>query len=244
MTGGGIETWEAISRNHMELHRKYLDISPEQNILEIGCGIGRDAIQFSKYLSEKGQYTGIDIIWESINWCKLNISSRFPNFKFIYLDIYSQIHNPWGALQVTDIDLPVKDSTVDRIILHSVFTHMFFDDIVHYMKQFKRILKPSGKIYTSMFLVKNKTLALVRSGKTPCDLTFSHDFDEGCYVESLEAPEGAVAYSEKRFADMLSVSGLELDRDICWGSWTGQQGVVSGQDVVILRRVQAPNEGE
>lgn len=137
LTGGGPETWDVISVGHMREYERYCPIDASHDVLEIGCGVGRDAIQLTKLLSS-GTYTGVDIIKPSIEWCGANITSRFPNFRFHYLDIHSQIHNPSGQVRVQEVQLPVKDQSIDRIILQSVFTHMFEPDIVHYLREFRR----------------------------------------------------------------------------------------------------------
>src|SRR5665811_201496 len=145
LTGGGVDTWEEISLGHQDQLEKYSPIDPDHHVLEVGCGVGRDAIQLTSHLSANGSYDGVDIIKPSIEWCQNNITSRFSNFRFHYLDIYSQIHNAGGHLKTTDVKLPVEDHSIDRIILHSVFTHMFEEDIVYYLHEFERILKPDGK---------------------------------------------------------------------------------------------------
>jgi ubiquinone/menaquinone biosynthesis C-methylase UbiE len=43
-----------------------------------------------------------------------------------------------------DFTLPVPDKSVDRIALGSVFTHLFEREIVHYMREIGRVLKPNG----------------------------------------------------------------------------------------------------
>ena len=93
LTGAGSESWEIIAREHMEQYERYAPIDQDAAVLEVGCGVGRDAMQLEDHLSEKGRYVGIDIIRPSIEWCQANIAARHPNFSFHYLDIQSQIYN-------------------------------------------------------------------------------------------------------------------------------------------------------
>lgn len=44
LTGGGPETFEVIATGHIHDLKRHIDIGPGQSVLEIGCGIGRDAI--------------------------------------------------------------------------------------------------------------------------------------------------------------------------------------------------------
>ena len=46
------------------------NLSEKMNVLEVGCGIGRDAIPLTQILSPNANYTGIDIIGRSIEWCQ------------------------------------------------------------------------------------------------------------------------------------------------------------------------------
>jgi len=232
LTGGGVDTWDEIARYHMGSYDKYTPIKPDFTILEVGCGVGRDAIHLTKKLSDNGTYIGVDIIKPSIDWCTKNITSKYPNFTFDYLDIYSQIHNPSGKLKVTDVTLPGEDGSVDLIILQSVFTHMFSWDIVHYLAEFRRLLKPGGKVFASFFVLDPEALQLVE--KTKPALSFKHKLEEGCYLNDKDYPEGAIGYTPEKLHEMLQIGGMRLDRPVYKGFWCGRVGDFDGQDIAIL----------
>jgi ubiquinone/menaquinone biosynthesis C-methylase UbiE len=68
-----------------------------KKVLEIGCGIGMDGIEFAKHGAE---YTGIDLSDESIRLCKK------------HFDIYGQR----GDIINTDAEtLPFGDNTFDLV---------------------------------------------------------------------------------------------------------------------------------
>lgn len=239
LTGGGMDDWEDISKYHLEMYRKYTPINSDDTILEIGCGVGRDAIELTTILSKKGKYIGTDIIKPSIQWCKTNITKKYPNFKFIYHDIQSQIHNSGGTIKTTDIKLPIKDSTVDRIFLHSVFTHMFEADIIHYLKEFNRVLKSDGVVLTSFFVIDEKARKSLEKHKNKVGrhpLSFEHNLNESCYINDKEYPEGAVGYTPKKIKQMLRKANLViLGNHTHRGAWSGLAGS-NGQDVLLLRK--------
>ena len=78
LTGGGTDTWDVISRGHMDEYAKYAPIEPGHHVLEVGCGVGRDAIQLTSLLDEHGSYMGIDIIAKPPGKKLQNIKSRIP----------------------------------------------------------------------------------------------------------------------------------------------------------------------
>jgi len=238
LTGGGPETWKDITVGHLLEYERYCPIEAEHSVLEIGCGVGRDAIGLSRVLNRQGQYLGIDIIGRSIDWAQRNITPKFPNFEFKCLDIKSQIHNPGGSLQVQEVALPVETGSVDRIILQSVFTHMFEEDIVHYLLEFRRALRPGGFVFSSWFVLDDETLELARSteGNT---LTFRYPFGDGCQINDEVYPEGAVGFTPSAFERILLRGGFELDQPLHRGFWCGRRGVSDGQDIAILRAIEA-----
>lgn len=234
LTGGGTDTWDDIATYHQKAYAKYTPIKPTDTILEVGCGVGRDAIPLLDILSKDGQYIGFDIIKPSIDWLNKNIGTKHKNFTFHYYDIGSQIHNARGKLKTTDIVLPAKDSSVDLIILQSVFTHMFSWDIAHYLKEFNRVLKPNGRVFASFFILDDEAKKLIASNKS-IKLRFKHKIEEGCYTNDKKYPEGAVAYTPEKFNELLEIGGLKLAQPIHKGFWSGRKGDFDGQDIAVLK---------
>jgi SAM-dependent methyltransferase len=238
LTGGGQDTFEPMVAFHMAALKEHTPIEPDHSVLEIGCGIGRDAIPLTNILSANGSYIGVDIVKDSIQWCSDNITSRYPNFKFVHFDIRDQLHNPGGKVKTTDVKLPAADASIDRIILWSVFTHMTKADIAHYLREFARVLKPTGTAFATWFIANDAILAKARTvNLTPFNLRFEHVLEEGCLINDPRAPMGAVAYIDTAMQALVDSSGLELVGDILPGQWSGYFAVPKGgQDATILRR--------
>ncbi len=70
ITRAGPDSFDEISVGHIKALREVVDLSEKMNVLEVGCGIGRDAIPLTQILSPNANYTGIDIIGRSIEWCQ------------------------------------------------------------------------------------------------------------------------------------------------------------------------------
>lgn len=240
LTGGGIDDWETISQYHVEMYRKYTPLNPNDFVLEVGSGVGRDAIQLAKILSDKGKYVGFDIIKPSIDWSQQNITKRHGNFKFYYYDIKSQIHNSSGSITPRDIKLPARDNSVDRIFLHSVFTHMFEGDIVYYLKEFGRVLKPDGLVLASFFIIDDKALDSLNRGKSKGHrhpLSFKYKMNRYCYINDKDYPEGAIGYTPRKIRSMLKSASLGVHGNFAHrGMWSGMNGS-NGQDILILEKI-------
>jgi SAM-dependent methyltransferase len=238
MTGGGTDTFEQISKGHVNWLNEHVGINSSDNVLEIGCGIGRDAIPLTQILQNNGTYLGIDIIGRSIEWCSNNITPQYPNFKFVHFNVEDQLHNPDGLQKQKDIPLPIGDGQVDLIILWSVLTHLFEEDIIHYFREFSRVLKPNGLVVASCFVVDDNILDVAKKvNLTQHNLRFEHLYKPGCYINDTTVPAGAVAYTTEKMEELIQKGGLKADRPLLTGQWWGNnEGKGFGQDMLILRK--------
>jgi predicted O-methyltransferase YrrM len=67
---GTLQNFTEVSQKHMDVLRTYGAISEATDIVEIGCGVGRDAIALLPKLPKDGSYLGIDIMGDSIAWAQ------------------------------------------------------------------------------------------------------------------------------------------------------------------------------
>jgi len=238
LTGGGADTFERISAGHMAVLRAHVGLEEDMSVCEIGCGIGRDAIPLADILAPpNGRYLGIDIIRPSIDWCRDNISKRYPHFTFTWFDERNQLFNPTGTLSTLDMRIPVDDASVDRIILQSVFTHLLQPEIEHYLREFRRILRPNGRVFATVFIYDAAILASARATNlTKWNLTFEHEVAPGCRINDPRFPLQAVAYTRECLEEMITRTGLTLARDPLRGAWSGYYAQADdGQDGLVLK---------
>jgi len=232
LTGGGADTFEEISDLHMLQLAEFTPIEPGHTVFEIGCGIGRDAIPLTDLIYPPGRYIGTDIIGPSVVWCANNITTRHSHFEFIRLDVKDDLHNPNGVVSNLDTVLPAEDHSVDRIFGQSVFSHMFEDEIVHYLREFRRILVPGGLASMSFFITDEDVI----NNPSPVEaVRMAHPHGKGCFVHDPDRSRAAVAFDLEALDRMVSASGLSI-REVNLGNWSGQRASqpLCGQDVVVL----------
>ena len=233
-TGGGAEAWAGVAENHMRTYAKYAPIEPYHHVLEIGCGVGRDAIPLTKRLGPDGSYTGVDIMHDCINWCRTHITPKHANFTFLATDIQSADYNPTGSLKTVQYELPLADASIDRVILQSVFTHLLADEITHYLSQFRRVLRDGGLVCATCFLIDVETLDLARTAGSR--YTFEHAYGDDIRVHDPANPRRVVGIGHEALRHMLQRAGMELASPPARGYWSGRPSIGHFQDVLVIRR--------
>jgi len=232
MTGGGAETWEAIALAHLDYYQRWTPLTSTDAVLEIGCGIGRDALHLVDIIEPPGRYVGMDVTAPSIRWCKENITRDHSNFRFVHLDVRSPMYNPSGAFTTDDVEFPLSDRSFDLVFLHSVFTHMFRDAIEHYLVEIARVLKSTGHVMVSFFIAEDASLAAAAANGSA--QTFRFPADGADRINDADHPEAAVGFTLESIEAMAQGAGLKVTQDHR-GFWSGlHPDAPNGQDIVIL----------
>ncbi|MEL6737418.1 MAG: class I SAM-dependent methyltransferase [Pseudomonadota bacterium] len=184
-------------------------LTPQSQVLEIGCGCGRFAFALADTL-EQGGYTGVDIDKPSIEAANRNAFLSKKRFTFQHIDVHNTEYNPGGTTPASQYRFDFPENSFDVVFLVSVFTHMLPDDVRNYIKEIGRILKPGGRVMLTTFIMDVGTTfgeAEFVYGSGPyrsshkdmheiCVGYFAEFFDE-CFAQSGLEPLGEPVYSTK-----------------------------------------------
>jgi SAM-dependent methyltransferase len=128
-----------------------LGYTKSSRLVDVGCGLGRLATGMLEEFGEVA-YFGLDANRQFIEWCRENIESHHPNFRFIHLDVKNQLYNPDGTLDGIDIKLPIASAAADIVYLWGVFTNMEPQHVEIYTSELSRIARKDGKIFLTAFV--------------------------------------------------------------------------------------------
>jgi SAM-dependent methyltransferase len=222
--------FEAIGQEFLGYFVRLGALQPSEHVLEIGCGSGRMALPLTGYLAPDGRYVGLDVVARAVRWCQRRISRPHPNFTFLHVDVFNQRYNPSGAIQARDYVIPLADRSFDFVFLTSVFTHMYPADTRHYLREIARLLRPTGRLFSTWFLLNPVQAALAAQGRNLIQFPFAR----GEYrVRDESVPESAVAVEEAVARAMCAEAGLAVREPIRFGRWTGREDGLSIQDIVL-----------
>lgn len=225
----GSHDFERVGKEFLE-HFKNAGLKPGDNVLDIGSGIGRMAIPMIKYL-KNGQYFGFDIDKRGIEWCQKNLTPKYPNFHFDFVNIFNKYYNKKGDLQSSEFKFPYKNDFFDFVFATSVFTHMLTKDVEHYMEEIHRVLKPGGIAFLTFFAMDDETKANIKSGKTHCKLIYK--YDKNAFYSHKDVMEAEVGFEKEWIVEKLKKYGIGEKVKMWTGSWSGKKNPVSYQDVFL-----------
>ncbi|MCP4633038.1 MAG: class I SAM-dependent methyltransferase [candidate division Zixibacteria bacterium] len=185
-------------------------LTKDSKVLDVGCGMGRLATGIINVLGDINCYNGIDVSPIAVEWCRLFIGKGHPNFDFVHLNFSNERYNPGGRTIEEKFRFPFEDDSYDIIYLYSVFSHMNKEDVAVYLKEFHRVLKPSGKIFLTGFVEEGVP-----------DMT---ENPEG-YRMKWSGPLHCVRFDKKYFENLLTVNKFSMDKFDYENETDGQSGV-------------------
>jgi SAM-dependent methyltransferase len=129
-----------------------LGYRPAAKVADIGSGLGRLATGMIWEFGEDVNYVGIEVRPEFVQWCQRHITTYHPKYTFVHADIVNERYNPHGSQRGAEsIRLPLTDADVDIAYLWGVFTNMGPEEVLIYISELGRILRPGGRAFLTVF---------------------------------------------------------------------------------------------
>jgi len=226
--------YRSIGAEFLSLFVQLGHLAPTDQVLDVGCGIGRMAVPLTQYLEgDGGCYEGIDVVVDGIDWCRRAITVRYPGFRFRRLDAFHPEYNP-GGRPLTELGaLPYGSAGFDFAVLTSVITHLHPGDVKFYAAELGRLLRPGGRAFLSLFLLSAESRAALAQG----DRRLAFEADDPATVQYSDPahPLAAVAYDEAELLAWFAAAGLSLFAPVTRGTWSGLTGT-SYQDICVLAK--------
>ncbi len=215
----------------------HFGLTPDDRVLDLGCGIGRLAYTMADYLST-GYYDGLDVSKKAIQWLEENYTTVLPNFHFGVLDVWNPRYNPKGTLTPSEVVLPYESSFFDRLGAFSLFTHMQPEDTAAYLGEIRRVLKPDGLAVVTFFSIDPEVDTDPHYGNQPFLRVSGR---ENVWTLNPELPERGIALDSRLIDQMVGDAGLRTDQRIA-GYWRGRRRTEppykwAHQDVYALARL-------
>ena len=223
----GSADFKAVGDEFAGLFKDLGGLKSTDRVLDIGSGVGRMALPLTTYLNQ-GHYEGFDIDHRGVEWCQKNISTKFPHFKFQYVDLYNKFYNAKGTIKSAEFRFPYADDSFDFVFATSVFTHLLPEDAAHYLEEIKRVLAPNGTAFLTWFALDSDRMKRMKTERSNADFKYAYEDSKFCYFSHLNNPEAEMAYTKDWLNHVLKSHELHT------GTWCGADGV-SYQDIVIWR---------
>jgi SAM-dependent methyltransferase len=216
--------WQSFfTENGLSAHHRFLDI---------GSGIGRIALGLTNFL--KGPYEGFEAIKTGADWCSQNITPKFPNFNFTFVNLHNDLYNSDG-IDAASYTFPYDNDAFDYACAISVFTHMTDVEVDNYLSESARVLTRNG-LLTATFFISDQTLNIDSKGT---GTTFVFPYEYTHYFLMDKKVKGAnVCFKKDYLFDIISKHGFTIEKYIP-GSWRGITSAhpLAFQDILVLKKI-------
>lgn len=232
LAGVGPGNYLEEGRVTVALLERLAGLEPSDDVLDVGCGLGRIAWPLSQRLDRRGSYTGLDVVRAYTDWCVESLGLDPERFRFQHADIRTSFYNPEGAVRAEDFLFPWADASFDLAIATSLFTHLLPAAASRYLAEIARVLRPGGRLFASFYLLDARGLEAAATGAT--DPTFLSPIEHGL-LHDAAVPESGVAQDEAWLFAALAAAGLR-PATVHPGRWKASPAGDYHQDLIVAVR--------
>jgi SAM-dependent methyltransferase len=190
---------------------KHCGLSPQDRVLDIGCGAGRLPLGIIDVVGPIRSYVGFDVDRYAFEWCQNWNEHDHPDFRFTHLDVQNDRYNPTGEIRLDSrFRFPFPDGHFDVIYLYSVISHMLAADTAAYMRELGRLLAHNGAIFLTAYVEPDVPDICVNPAG---------------YRQQTSKPLHRVRLSRDFFEGLAADNGLAIHRLNVHGELDGQTGI-------------------
>ena len=227
-TGSG--DYLEVGQRYLGYFIRYAGLMPHHYVLDVGCGVGRMAVALTGYLDQTARYDGFDVVKQGIHWCQEHVTTSYPNFQFRQVEVINDLYIATGK-KAQHFTFPYESSSYDVTIVISVFTHMIYPEVEHYLTEIHRTLKDKGVLFITLFLLND----VARNKMQQQDFRFDY-MSDGCYLMNPDVMSANVAYDEVEIDWLLQKTGFMV-RHRFYGTWSGRsESTLDFQDIMVLEK--------
>jgi demethylmenaquinone methyltransferase/2-methoxy-6-polyprenyl-1,4-benzoquinol methylase len=139
--------YDFFTDHELAHHKKAVqmaEIKENDVVLEVACGTGRATVEIAKLIGEKGKFYAIDLTQEMLGRAKNKLRKH---------NLLDKVDLKLGDAK----NLPFPDETFDIVYNAYMFDLIDIDEFSAILSEFKRVLKPSGKLVL-VNMSKNKAI--------------------------------------------------------------------------------------
>lgn len=162
-----------------------------------------------------------------------NISSKFSNFDFLYVDLFNDLYRSKG-INAANYIFPYQTNYFDFACSISVFTHMVPEEVENYLKETIKVLKKGGFLVATFFILDSESKSLMQNNK---DFNFKFDFGHYALMDSV-VKSANVGYDKNFLFKQFENTGFKIEKYIK-GYWCGRKKEFNYalQDIVVLKKL-------
>jgi len=117
-----------------------IKLQPNDVILDVGCGSGKQCFSYHKYLNGKAEITGGDVSEDLLNQAREADAKQKTGMKFVYLDFNKEF--------------PFEENKFDFV--SCCFAIYYAENVPFTIKEMHRVTKSGGRLFTTGPMPENK----------------------------------------------------------------------------------------